>query len=325
MGRVSGQLGRIGVLMGGISSERDISLKSGRAIVDALIRQGQKAIPLDITDGNQVGIDALIRDANIDIAFIALHGRLGEDGGIQGMLEEAHVPYTGSGVEASRLAFDKVVAQDLFKKNGIPTPAYVALSRVDRSDVDAQAARVGSFPMIAKPSCEGSSIGIGIVTDKDGLMPALEEAWKYSDAVLLEKYIEGKELTVGIVGQETLPIVEIRPKAKFFDFEAKYTAGKTDYVVPAQIPEKVACDLQKTALDAHKLLGCVDFSRVDFMLDSEENYYILELNTIPGFTSTSLLPKAAEQQGMGFDQLCLKITELGYGKKKEIKDATIRH
>jgi D-alanine-D-alanine ligase len=324
MQKGSEQLGRIGVLMGGISSERDISLKSGHAITGALIRQGQAAVSLDITVSDEAKIDALIRKSQIDVAFIALHGRLGEDGTIQRILEEAQVPYTGSGVQASRQAFDKAIAQNLFKRSGLRTPPYAILTKMNHTDIDVPLAQVGPFPLVVKPACEGSSIGVGIAFNKEELGDALDEAWRYGDKVLIEKYIEGREFTVGIIGEEALPVVEIFPKNKFFDFEAKYTAGRTDYVVPAKIPEKIAGAIQKRALEAHRLLGCEDFSRVDFMLDAQEYHYILEVNTIPGFTSTSLLPKAAQQKGIGFDQLCLTIVELAYGKKKEIKYTTLR-
>ena len=325
MQRGNEQLGRIGVLMGGISSERDISLKSGRAVSEALIRQGQDAVPLDITDSDEIKIDSLIRKSRLDVAFIALHGRLGEDGTIQTILDNAQVPYTGSGAKASSLALDKATAQDLFEKSGMRTPPHVILTGKDFSQVDIKIAPAGPFPLVVKPACEGSSIGISVVVNKDDLETAIDRARKFGEKILIEKYIVGRELTVGIVGSETLPVLEICPKNKFFDFEAKYTAGKTEYIVPARIPEKIAGEVRNAALEAHRLLGCENFSRVDFMLDASGRYYILEVNTIPGFTSTSLLPKAAQKIGLGFDQLCLTIVKLAYGKKKEHKYSAIRH
>jgi D-alanine-D-alanine ligase len=318
-------LGRIGVLMGGVSSEREISLKSGRAVSEALIRQGQDVVPLDITESDETKIDALIRKSRLDVAFIALHGRLGEDGTIQTILDKAQVPYTGSGAKASYLALNKAAAQDLFEKNGIRTPSHVILNGKDLSQLDEKIARAGSFPLVVKPACEGSSIGISIVPGNKELKSALEVAWRYGETVLIEKYIAGRELTVGIIGTEALPVVEICPLNKFFDFEAKYTAGKTEYIVPAKIPEKIAAEVRKTALKAHRLLGCENISRVDFMIDAHGRHFILEVNTIPGFTATSLLPKAAQQTGLGFDQLCLAIIQLAYGKKKEHKYSTLRH
>lgn len=318
-------LGRIGVLMGGVSSEREISLKSGRAVSEALIRQGQDVVPLDITDSDQTNIDALIRKWRLDVAFIALHGKLGEDGTIQTILDQAQVPYTGSGPKASNLALNKAAAQDVFERGGIRTPPHVILTGKSFSQLDDKITRAGSFPLVVKPACEGSSIGISIVPSHKELKPALEAAWRYGETVLIEKYIAGRELTVGIIGTEALPVVEICPKNKFFDFEAKYTYGKTEYIVPARIPEKTAAEVRKSALKAHRLLGCKDLSRVDFMLDAQGRHYILEVNTIPGFTATSLLPKAAQQSGLGFDQLCLTIIQLAYGKKKEHKDSALRH
>lgn len=317
-------LGRIGVLMGGVSSEREISLKSGRAVSEALIRQGQDVVPLDITESDETNIGALIRKSRLDVAFIALHGRLGEDGTIQTILDKAQVPYTGSGPKASNLALNKAAAQELFEKNGIRTPSHVIVTGKNFSQAADQIARSGSFPMVVKPACEGSSIGISIVPSIKELKSALEVAWRYGETVLMEKYIVGRELTVGIIGTEALPVVEICPKNKFFDFEAKYTTGKTEYIVPARIPEKIAGEVRKVALEAHRLLGCENFSRVDFMLDARGRHYILEVNTIPGFTATSLLPKAAQQIGLGFDQLCLTIIGLAYGKKKGHKYSASR-
>jgi len=319
------QFGRVGILMGGVSSEREISLKSGKAITEALLRQGCDIIALDIVDGEYKKIHSLIEEAGIDVAFIALHGQLGEDGAIQLILEEMNIPYTGSGVEASRLAINKALAQNLFKKNGINIPSYVTLSRDDELCIDAVVEQLGGFPIVVKPACEGSSIGIHLTMTPEELIRAIECGWEYGPTILLEQYIEGKELTVGILGQEALPVVEICPKRTFFDYEAKYTKGMTDYIVPARIPEDVSRELQRTALKAHQVLGCADFSRVDFMLGDDQAHYVLEVNTIPGFTSTSLLPKAAVERGISFDQLCFKLMELAYGKKKEIKDATLHY
>ena len=318
------QFGRVGVLMGGVSSEREVSLKSGKAVTEALLRRGCDVIALDIIDGEYKKIRSLIEEAGIDAAFIALHGQLGEDGGIQSILEKINIPYTGSGIEASRLAINKALAQDLFKKNGINVPSYVALSGDDELRIDAVVKQLGGFPIVVKPAREGSSIGINLTTTSEELKRAIGCAREYGPTVLLEQYIEGRELTVGILGQEALPVVEICPKRGFFDYEAKYTKGMADYIVPAGIPEDVSRGLQRTALCAHQVLGCADFSRVDFMLGAGRAHYVLEVNTIPGFTSTSLLPKAALAQGISFDQLCFKLMEMAYGKKKEIKD-TILH
>lgn len=314
------QFGRIGVLMGGYSSEREISLKSGKAVTEALMRQGCEVVSVDITVRDSMKIAALLRSYNLDIAFIALHGRLGEDGIIQSILEEIDVPYTGSGVEASRRALDKVVAQDLFQKFGIQVPAHISLCRQDMAQQAGIIQGIHFFPVVVKPAREGSSIGISLVRAPEGLAEALRKAREYDDKVLIEQYIPGRELTVGILGGQALAAIEIRSKAEFFDFAAKYSSGTTEYIVPARIPEEISGKIRATALQAHRALGCVDLSRVDFILAADGAYYVLEVNTIPGFTSTSLLPKAARVMGMDFDQLCLKLTVLAYGKKKKIKN-----
>ena len=215
MGELREQIGRVGILLGGVSSEREISLKSGKAITEALLRQGFDVVALDVVDGDYKKVTSLIKEAGIDIVFIALHGQLGEDGTIQSILEEINIPYTGSGVEASRLAIDKALAQSVFKENGIEVPVYVTLSRDDELRIDAVAQQFGGFPIVVKPAREGSSIGIHLTMTPDELTSAVEGAWKYGPTVLLEQYIEGRELTVGILGQEALPVVEICPKGKF--------------------------------------------------------------------------------------------------------------
>ena len=319
------QFGRVGVLMGGVSSEREISLKSGKAVTESLLRKGFDVIAIDIIDGEHKKICSVIEGASIDIAFIALHGQLGEDGAIQSILEEMNIVYTGSGIEASGLAIDKALTQNLLKKNGVPVASYVTLSVDEELRMNEVVESLGGFPVVVKPAREGSSIGIHVTTTLEEMDRAIACAREYGPTVLLEQYIEGRELTVGILGQEALPVVEICPKGKFFDYEAKYTKGMTDYVVPAGIPEDVSLVLQQSALCAHRVLGCADFSRVDFMLDGGQAHYVLEVNTIPGFTSTSLLPKAAQAQGISFDQLCYQLMELAHGKKKEINDATLRY
>lgn len=324
MSRSVEQYGRVGVLMGGVSSEREISLKSGNAIVEALGRQGLDVFSLDIVDDDHGKIARYLQDANIDVAFIALHGRLGEDGAIQSILEKENILYTGSGVNASRLAFNKAATQNLLKKSNINIPSYVTLSRGGQIDIEAIIGALGACPLIVKPACEGSSIGITLVAGEDHLEAAVQNAWHYDDTVLIEKYIQGRELTVGILGTDTLPVVEVCPKNHFFDFESKYTKGASEYIVPAEIPEGVTEEIQRVALKTHQILGCEGFSRVDFMIDAGRRYYVLEINTIPGFTSTSLLPKAAEHYGLSFDQLCIQLMELAYGKKEKIKDITVR-
>ena len=314
------QLGRIGVLMGGYSSEREISLKSGTAVAESLKRQGGEVVSIDITVRDKEKITSLVRSYNLDVVFIALHGRLGEDGTIQAILEEIGVPYTGSGVEASRLAIDKVLAQDLFQKSGIQVPAHISLYKQEAAHHAGLIQAIDFYPVVVKPAREGSSIGISLVRAPEGLAEALQKAWKYDDKVLIEQYIHGRELTVGILGDEALAPIEIRPKAEFFDFKAKYSSGATEYIVPAHLPQELADKVRQSALAAHRVLGCADLSRVDFILAENGAYYVLEVNTIPGFTSTSLLPKAARVMGIDFDRLCLQLAGLAYGKKKKIKN-----
>ncbi len=311
------QFGRIGVLMGGYSSERAISLKSGTAIFEALKAEHCDVVALDIQDQEEQKIIDLIKKADIDIAFIALHGQLGEDGTIQSILEKLEIPYPGSGVDASRLSINKVLAQNLFKKNNIQIAPFVSLVKKNSADIDEVINQLKSFPLVVKPACEGSSIGVTLVRNKKELIKAIDVAWQYGPQVLVEKYIKGRELTVGILNQKALCVIEICAKGDFFDFAAKYQSGLTEYIFPAQIPQQTALRIQKMALDAHTALGCEDLSRVDFILSDDGTPYVLEINTIPGFTSTSLLPKAAKEAGLNFNQLCFKLVELAYGKKKK--------
>ena len=309
--------------MGGYSSEREISLKSGKAVFEALKQEGCEVILLDILTSEEKEISSLIARAEIDAAFIALHGRLGEDGTIQSILENLHIPYIGSGIQASRLAINKVLAQSLFKENGLAVAEHVVLSKEEGLATGKILNRLKSFPIVVKPSSEGSSIGIRIVERKEDLEAALKEALSFGDKVLVEEYIDGREFTVGILEDQPLCAIEIRPTRTFFDFTAKYQKGMTEYVIPAKILEKEALLLQTAALRAHQILGCRDFSRVDIMLGKDNIAYVLEVNTIPGFTSMSLLPKAVEVKGLKFNQLCLKLIELAYAKKEKNQNTLI--
>lgn len=308
------QFGHIGVLMGGCSSEREISLKSGTAIYNALKNCGCHVSALDITSEDEGEILSLVKNAGIDVAFIALHGRLGEDGTIQSILEKAKIPYTGSGVAASRLALNKVSAQNVFKKNNIPIPDYVVIHKEDAGDPEKLLGRLSGLPVVVKPANQGSSIGISLVKDNPDLNAALKLAFQYDDEILVERYIVGRELTVGILDKTPLPVIEIKPKGTFFDFTSKYQPGMAEHIVPAAIPPQVARVVQDFALKAHQSLGCRHLSRVDVLLDKENHPYVIEINTIPGFTATSLLPDAAKHAGLDFAQLCLKLVGLAYGK-----------
>lgn len=307
------ELGRIGVLMGGASSERDISLKSGKSVYEAFRQLGVDVVAIDIKSEDAEENINLIKSQNIDCAFLALHGRFGEDGQIQQILDSIDLPYTGSGVDASRLAMDKVLSRKIFESNGLAVPRYRVFE--GKSFPEKWNNHLG-LPLVIKPATHGSSIGLSIIDKEQDLKRAVDLAFSYDDRIIIEEYIKGRELTVGILEERALPVIEIIPKKMFFDFEAKYQAGMTDYVVPAQISEEVAQATKDAALKAHQLLGCSGCSRVDLILGKDGVPYVLEVNTIPGLTSTSLLPKAARCVGIEFSQLCLKLIQLAYEKRK---------
>src|SRR3989338_2432450 len=311
------KFGRIGVLMGGYSSEREISLKSGKAVFEALQGEGVDVAAIDIREQNEDSIASQILESMLDAAFITLHGQLGEDGVIQSILEKLGILYTGSGVEASRLAFNKVLSRRVFQDHHVAITPGLVLEKSIPVDIDQISAQLKQFPVIVKPSCEGSSIGISFVEHKNDLAKAIGVAAQFGHEILIERFIKGKELTVGILDEKALPVVEIHTGVNFFDYAAKYKSAKTQYIVPAEIPVQARDLLQAQALRAHQALGCRGFSRVDFILDTHHQPYVLEINTIPGFTSTSLLPKAAQAAGLNFSQLCIKILELAHGQKKK--------
>jgi D-alanine-D-alanine ligase len=309
--------GRIGVLMGGYSSERGISLKSGSAVLEALKEEGCNVVALDIQERDEQRISSQISAADLDMAFIALHGQLGEDGRIQSILEPLDIPYTGSGPAASRLALNKASTQRLLRENQIRVAPFLAVSRSDNVSAADIKQELKNPPWMVKPVGEGSSIGISMVEDPNSLGQALDLAWQYGEEALVEKFIKGRELTVGILDQTPLPVIEIRPGGKIFDFTSKYQAGQSEYIVPAPLSETQAARCQQQALKAYQLVGCRHLARIDMILDPSGVPFILEINTIPGFTATSLLPKAAKEIGYSFNQLCLALVEMAYGKKKE--------
>ncbi len=311
----SRKFGTIGVLMGGYSSEREISLRSGQAVAEALSREGYRVIPLDITTNDVAKINLQIQAAPLDIAFIALHGCLGEDGVIQDILEKLDIPYTGSGVRASQMAFNKILTQKAFRDAGLPVPEHYCITNGTKADFKAVWAHIKSTPLIVKPACEGSSIGVHIVRHPSEWEPAFKDALSYGPQVIVEQFIKGREFTAGIFDREALPLVEICTKSNFFNFTAKYQKGATQYVCPAEIPEELSRRIKELALNANDVLGCVGFSRVDFRVDENLRPFILEVNTIPGFTGTSLFPKAAAQAGYSFVAVCEKLLDLAYGKE----------
>ncbi len=321
--------GRVGVLMGGPSSEREISLKSGKAVLLALAESGLDAVGIDITTDNAQENTRLLKNYSLDCVFIALHGRFGEDGAVQEILEKLNLPFTGSGVEASCLAMDKIGSLDIFRKQGlcVPKSQFLEISAYGfgyRKPNHGSPTYRGKwhfknglgFPLVVKPANHGSSIGLSIVENDAGIIPAIDLAFQFDGRIVIEEYIKGRELTVGILDELPLPVIEIIPKHKFFDFAAKYQAGLTEYIVPAALEKCISGIVQDAALSAHKALGCFGCSRVDIILGQDNLPYLLEVNTIPGMTATSLLPKAAKAIGIGFNQLCLKLLELAYEKAK---------
>ena len=300
------------VLSGGHSSEREISLQSGANVVNALTEAGYKGVGL-IDMGREDAV-ATLAQAKPDVAFIAMHGAGGEDGAIQGTLETLGIPYTGSGILASACGADKDVAKLLYAKAGIPIAAGVALEREDEVDVDAIIATCGEKCFV-KPAVNGSSYGVSIVHGAAELPAAIEKAFKYSDKVLVEKCIEGTEITVGVYGEDdvkALPIVEIRKpeNSEFYDLDVKYVDPKDIHRIPAQIPADDYARAQELAVKAHQALGCLGFSRSDFIV-SEDGPVILETNTIPGMTDTSLYPDEVRHTDMTFAQVCDGLVHMG--------------
>ena len=307
--------GRVGVLMGGPSSERDISLKSGQAVFAALKEAKVNVVAIDITTDNLAENISLLEKYNLDCAFVALHGSFGEDGAIQGILAGMHIPFTASGTKASKLAMDKIGSLEIFSQEGLRVPKSQFLGKAVYQQGKIFNHQL-NFPLVVKPANHGSSIGLSLVEFQEELSQAIQLAFQFDEQIIIQEYIFGRELTVGILEEIALPVIEIIPSNKFFDFAAKYQAGLTQYKCPAVLEQQVALEVQRIALRAHKLLGCYGCSRVDIILTKEEQAYILEINTIPGMTATSLLPKAAKIVGIDFKQLCLKLLELAYAQTK---------
>jgi D-alanine-D-alanine ligase len=286
---------RIGVLLGGTSAEREVSLISGKAVSNALRELGHDVVDIDAGED----LCQRVKEEKIDLAFIALHGGTGEDGSVQGLLEVMGVPYTGSNVLASAVAMDKLVSKTLFERAGIKVPEFEVISSM-------QEKVTMPLPVVVKPSREGSSIGVFIVTKQSELNKALESALSYEGPALVERYIKGKEVQIGVLDGRALGGVEVRPTNEFYDYEAKYTVGKTEYILPPELDKATYEKAMKTGLRAHKALGCQGATRVDLIIDGED-MYTLEVNTIPGMTETSLLPKIALLAGLDFKALLAKI------------------
>lgn len=296
---------KIGVLMGGTSREREVSLKSGSAVLGALLALGLDAVAVD-AGAELPGV--LSRD-KIEAAFITLHGRPGENGAVQGLLEVMGIPYTGSGVLASALAMDKEAAKKIFLYHGLTVPDFRVFGPGEVSEQGEM-----DFPLVVKPACEGSSIGVSIARDVGGLKEALDAAFDMDDRVVVEKYIEGKEVNIGVMGGRALGGVEVRPSLEFYSYKAKYTGGLTEYILPPEISGESLGRASADAVTAHTALGCRGATRVDFIVDPDGAPHLLEVNTIPGMTETSLLPKIAAQAGMGFKALVGEILEEAFAE-----------
>lgn len=331
---------KIAVLMGGTSAERDVSLASGRAVAQGLAKVGYDVLAVDVGEGSAGNPDRCagpgkghpfsgkrsadrmrivynaihaLLDQNIDVVFIALHGVPGEDGTVQGMLELAGLPYTGSGLLASSLAMDKAVSKKLFQDSGIPTPAWILARSGESGRLDGLMDQIESmigFPLVVKPHDQGSTVGLSVVERPRDLPAALDKARAYSAEVLLEQYIPGRELTVSIVEGCELPLIEIHPEHGIYDYECKYTKGMSSYTVPADVPEEIGSGLREMGKRTFDALKCRGFGRVDFRLTEDDRPLCLEVNTIPGMTETSLVPKAAGAAGIVFPELVDRIVQL---------------
>jgi D-alanine-D-alanine ligase len=312
---------RVAVLKGGPSLERQVSMRSAARVQDALERLGHTVVPIDV-DSSLV---QRLRESGADVAFIALHGRGGEDGTVQELLEIVGLPYTGSPVLACMRSMDKVLTKHLLVEEGIPTPEFFAFSEIAFRELGAADAlpaieeRLG-FPLVVKPAAQGSALGIEFAASPADVPGALVAAFSYDDRVLLERHVRGRELAVGLLesetGVEALPIVEAQPKEEeyFFDFEARYEIGKTNYVCPADLPQDVTAHAQEIAIATYRLLGCYGFARVDMMLPEDSTPQVLEAQAIPGLTETSLYPQAAEAAGISFDELVGRLVELALAR-----------
>jgi D-alanine-D-alanine ligase len=313
---------RIGVLMGGRSTEREVSFMSGRGVMAALLRMGFDAVGIDAASN----LEKKLKDAGVEVAFLALHGRWGEDGTVQGLLEYMNLPYTGSGVHASALAMNKVSSKQIFRFNRIPTAPFFRLQCDGEWERAIPSRPSPGFPLIVKPYNEGSSIGCHLVKNRAELVFAVRKERLRYPRLFAEKYIRGKELTVGILerqnGPEVLPILELTPKRKFYDYAAKYTEGLTDFIIPAEITAAQTRRVKALALRVHEALNCHGYSRTDFILEEKTGApYVLELNTLPGLTALSDIPAQARAAGMTYDELIYFILRSSQTTKRSMKRA----
>jgi D-alanine-D-alanine ligase len=293
----------VGVLMGGLSKEREVSLRSGSAVLDALLQREYDAVPIDV--GPDIAEQLKVK--GVEVAFLALHGRYGEDGCIQGLLEIVGIPYTGSSVLASSLAMDKHLTKDIARQEGLPTPDSLFFNAYHEDLEEFLAKFCLTFPLIVKPSREGSTIGIAKADNARELKSAILEAAKLDSRVLVEKFVQGREVTVPILNQEALPLLEVIPKSGFYDYASKYTSGATTYICPAEIGEAATQQVQEYSKRIYRRIGCEGVARADFIIGEDQVPYFLEINTLPGMTATSLVPKSAAATGISFGDLVEKI------------------
>ena len=296
------RFGKVAVLMGGISVEREVSLKSGAAVVDALVSQGVDAHGID-AQPNNIG---LLQAQGFERVFNSLHGTWGEDGVVQGALESIGMPYTGSGVLGCALSMDKIRSKQIWQTLGLPTAKYKTVTQ--QEDLDNLVDLLG-LPLFLKPACEGSSVGIGKVNTANDLLSVYQSASANADVVLAEQFIQGPELTIAILGDEALPIIRLQTPHEFYDYEAKYQSDATEYFCPAGLSDELEFNVRELALTAFKALDCSGWGRVDVMLDGDQKPLLLEVNPIPGMTDHSLLPRAAAAAGLSFEQLVVRILE----------------
>jgi len=298
---------RVGVLMGGMSAEREVSLRTGDGVARALESKGHDVVSI-VFGPDTRGIDELVREAEIDVAFVALHGRGGEDGCVQGLLELLGVPYSGSNVLASALAMDKLKAKEMFRLHNVPTPPYYAATRDDLASLEEVHGSFG-FPCIVKPRGEGSSVGLTKCENLAELALGIEAALEHDACALVERFVRGMEVTVGLLDGRVLGALEIAPKSGMYDYAAKYTSGATEYILPPRLAATRTRNILNLAERAARALGCTGACRVDLLVTEGENEYVLEVNTLPGMTPTSLLPKIAAAAGLDYAALCEAILE----------------
>ncbi len=288
--------------MGGMSAEREVSLRTGEGVAGALEARGHEVVRIAFGPGTR-GIDELLRASDIDVAFLALHGRGGEDGCIQGLLELLGIPYTGSSVLGSALAMDKLKAKEMFRLHNVPTPPYYVATREDIAELDELHGSFG-FPVIVKPRGEGSSVGLAKASDMGELVRAIQAALEHDSCALVERFVKATEVHVGLLDGRVLGAIEVVPRSGLYDYQAKYTAGMTEYICPPRIPGTRARGVMNLAERAAGALGCSGACRVDLLVTEGENEYVLEVNTLPGMTPTSLLPKIAQAAGLDYAALC---------------------